>query len=387
LLEVKFNFLTSFQMNRIFTSESVTAGHPDKIADQISDNILDAFLRADKNSRVACEVMVNTGLVVIAGEIKSTADFIDLQKIARQTILEIGYNHGDMCFDGKSCAVMTAIDGQSPDISQGVDNEGELGAGDQGMMFGFACRETEELMPLPITLAHKLTGKLTELRKNKTLEWLRPDGKSQISVEYDEENNPVRIDAVVISTQHCEKISQEKIRQEIIEKVIKPVLGNLYDEQTKIFVNPTGKFVIGGPQGDCGLTGRKIIVDTYGGYSRHGGGCFSGKDPSKVDRSGAYMARFIAKNLVANNLVDKCEVQLSYAIGISEPVSIFVEDFGTGKISQEKLIGIIKNNFDCSPAGIIERLKLLQPIYGATAVGGHFGRAEFPWEEIVKLKI
>jgi S-adenosylmethionine synthetase len=374
-------------MNRIFTSESVTAGHPDKIADQISDNILDAFLRADKNSRVACEVMVNTGLVVIAGEIKSTADFIDLQKIARQTILEIGYNHGDMCFDGKSCAVMTAIDGQSPDISQGVDNEGKLGAGDQGMMFGFACRETEELMPLPITLAHKLTGKLTELRKNKTLEWLRPDGKSQISVEYDEENNPVRIDAVVISTQHCEKISQEKIRQEIIEKVIKPVLGNLYDEQTKIFVNPTGKFVIGGPQGDCGLTGRKIIVDTYGGYSRHGGGGFSGKDPSKVDRSGAYMARFIAKNLVANNLVDKCEVQLSYAIGISEPVSIFVEDFGTGKISQEKLIGIIRDNFDCSPAGIIERLKLLQPIYGPTAVGGHFGRAEFPWEEIVKLKI
>jgi S-adenosylmethionine synthetase len=356
------------------------------MADQISDNILDAFLQADKNSRVACEVMVNTGLVVIAGEIKSTADFIDLQKIARQTILEIGYNHGDMYFDGKSCAVMTAIDEQSPDIAQGVDNEQKLGAGDQGMMFGFACRETEEFMPLPITLAHKLTGKLTELRRNKTLEWLRPDGKAQVSVEYDEKNNPARIDAVVISTQHCEKISQEKIRQEIIEKIIKPVLGNLYDEQTKIFVNPTGKFVIGGPQGDCGLTGRKIIVDTYGGYSRHGGGCFSGKDPSKVDRSGAYMARFIAKNLVANNLADKCEVQLSYAIGVSEPVAIFVEDFGTAKISREKLIEIIQKNFDCSPAGIIERLKLLRPIYGATAVGGHFGRTEFPWEEIIKLE-
>lgn len=377
-------------MRTIFTSESVTEGHPDKIADQISDSVLDAILSQDPNGRVACEVLVNTGLVVVSGEI-TTSCYTDIQKIARQKIVEIGYNHGDMCFDGNSCAVLTAIDEQSPDIAQGVnENEGdheEQGAGDQGMMFGFATNETPELMPLPISLAHKLTRKLSQVRKDGTLPYLRPDGKAQVSVVY-EDGKPVQIDTVVLSTQHAPEISQEQIRAEIKKEVVNPVLGEWLHEDTTFHINPTGKFVIGGPQGDCGLTGRKIIVDTYGGMGRHGGGAFSGKDPSKVDRSAAYMARHIAKNIVANGLAEKAEVQLSYAIGVAEPTSVLVETFGTSKKTQEELEQIVRKNFPLTPKKLIDYLQLKQPIYAQTAAYGHFGRndLDLPWEKVVELK-
>lgn len=369
-----------------FTSESVTEGHPDKIADQISDSVLDAFLSQDPYSKVACEVLVNTGLVVVSGEISSHADYVDIQKIARQKIIEIGYNSGDLYFDGNSCAVLTAIDEQSPDIAQGVNRNQDIGAGDQGMMFGFACNETPELMPLPISLAHKLTRKLAEVRKNGTLPYLRPDGKAQVTVEY-ENDIPKRVDTVVLSTQHAADVSQETIHKDIKTHVIDPILKNWIDEKTIYHINPTGKFVVGGPQGDCGLTGRKIIVDTYGGMGRHGGGAFSGKDPSKVDRSGAYMARHIAKSLVGNHLAKKCEVQLSYAIGVIEPVSVRVETFGTSHKNEEELAQIVRKNFPLTPKGIIEALDLLQPRYAQTAAYGHFGRTDvkFPWEEIKKL--
>ncbi len=375
-------------MKTLFTSESVTEGHPDKIADQISDSILDAFLKEDPNSRVACEVLVNTGLVVVSGEITSKADYIDIQKITREKILEIGYNHGDMCFDGNSCAVLVAIDEQSPDIAQGVNEfeDHEQGAGDQGMMFGFASNETENFMPLPIDLAHKLSKKLSEVRKEKIVDYLRPDGKVQVSVEYDG-FNPIRVEAVVLSTQHAPEVSQEQINEDMKAEVIFPILGDLIDEDTKFHINPTGKFVIGGPQGDCGLTGRKIIVDTYGGMGRHGGGAFSGKDPSKVDRSAAYMARHIAKNIVANKLADRCEIQLAYAIGVSEPVSIRVDTFGTGKKSEENLIKIIQDKFPLTPKGLIDYLELKRPIYAQTSTYGHFGRddLDLPWERIIEL--
>ena len=364
-----------------FTSESVTEGHPDKVADQISDAVLDAFLSEDPESRVACEVLVNTGLVVVSGEITSHADYIDIQRIARDKIIEIGYDHGDMCFDGRSCAVLTAIDEQSPDIAQGVDTDG---AGDQGMMFGFACNETPELMPLPISLAHQLTKKLTEVRKSGRLSYLRPDGKAQVSVDY-EDGTPVRVSAVVMSAQHAPEVDQNQLKTDLQQQVINPVLADLIDADTVLHINPTGKFVIGGPQGDCGLTGRKIIVDTYGGMGRHGGGAFSGKDPSKVDRSGAYMARHIAKNIVANGLATRCEVQLSYAIGVVEPTSVFVETFGTSQKSSADLAQLVRERFSLTPQGIIKYLELKKPIYSETATGGHFGRGEFSWEKVIKL--
>lgn len=378
-------------MQTIFTSESVTEGHPDKIADQISDSVLDAILAQDPNGRVACEVLVNTGLVIVSGEI-TTECYVDIQKIARKKICDIGYNHGDMKFDGNSCAVLTAIDEQSPDIAQGVnENEGdhtEQGAGDQGMMFGFAVNETPELMPLPISLAHKLTKKLSEVRKSGQLPYLRPDGKSQVSVVY-EDGKPVKVDTVVISSQHSENIDQTQLRSDIRKHVINPILGDWLDEKTNFHINPTGKFVIGGPQGDCGLTGRKIIVDTYGGMGRHGGGAFSGKDPSKVDRSGAYMARHIAKNIVANELAEKAEVQLSYAIGVAEPTSVLVETFGTSKKTSEELEQIVRKNFPLTPQKLIAYLELKQPIYEKIAAYGHFGRTdvELPWERIIDLKV
>jgi S-adenosylmethionine synthetase len=376
-------------MKTYFTSESVTAGHPDKIADQISDSVLDAFLAKDPDSRVACEVLVNTGLVIVSGEITSRADYIDIQKIAREKILEIGYNHGDMCFDGHSCAVLTAIDEQSPDIAQGVDesNEHDQGAGDQGMMFGFAINETPELMPLPISLAHQITQKLSEVRKDGTLPYIRPDGKSQVTFEY-EDGQPKRLQAIVCSTQHAPEVSQKQIQKDIKKHVLLPIAGKWIDEKTIFHINPTGKFVIGGPQGDCGLTGRKIIVDTYGGMGRHGGGAFSGKDPSKVDRFAAYMARHIAKNIVANKLATKCEVQLSYAIGVAEPTSIFVETFRTSEKNSEALETIVRQNFNLTPKGIIDYLDLKRPIYTQTATYGHFGRSDLdlPWEKIIKLK-
>lgn len=372
-------------MKHFFTSESVTEGHPDKIADQISDAVLDAFLQQDPHSRVACEVLVNTGLVVVSGEITSHADYVDIQKIARQKIIDIGYNSGDMHFDGNSCAVLTAIDEQSPDIAQGVDREQALGAGDQGMMFGFACTETETLMPLPISLAHGLTRRLSEVRKDGILPYLRPDGKAQVTVEYDDQK-PVRVDAVVVSAQHAPEISQEQIQKDLKKHVIAPVLQDWIDEKTTYHINPTGKFVIGGPQGDCGLTGRKIIVDTYGGMGRHGGGCFSGKDPSKVDRSGAYMARHIAKSIVGSGLAEKCEVQLSYAIGVVEPISVRVDTFGTGKKSEIELEELVRDNFDLTPQGIITSLDLLKPHYSQTSCYGHFGREDFSWEKIHKIK-
>ena len=377
-------------MQVIFTSESVTEGHPDKMADQISDAVLDEILRQDPNGRVACEVLVNTGLVVVSGEI-TTDCYVDIQKIARRKILEIGYNHGDMCFDGNSCAVLVAIDEQSSDIAQGVnENEGddkEQGAGDQGMMFGYATNETPELMPLPISLAHKLTRRLTEVRKNGTLGYLRPDGKAQVSVVY-EDGKPVRVDAVVLSTQHAPEVEQAQLREDIKKEVIEVVLGDLLHEKTLFHINPTGTFVIGGPQGDCGLTGRKIIVDTYGGMGRHGGGAFSGKDPSKVDRSGAYMARHIAKNIVANGLAEKAEVQLSYAIGVAEPTSIMVDTFGTSEKTAEELEQIVRDNFPLKPKQLVKYLELKQPIYEKTAVYGHFGRIDIdlPWEKIVDMK-
>ena len=369
----------------LFTSESVTEGHPDKMSDQISDAILDALLEQDSSSRVACETLVTTGMVVVAGEVTSKA-LVDMQKVVRNTIEEIGYIDSNMGFDFKTCAVLISLDKQSPNIAQGV-NEGEgahteQGAGDQGLMFGYACEETPELMPLPIQLAHRLTERLTEVRKSGTLEYLRPDGKSQVTVRY-VDGEPKSIEAVVISTQHSEDVSQEKLHEDIISNVINEVIPSKYlNGSPKFHINPTGLFVIGGPQGDCGLTGRKIIVDTYGGMGRHGGGAFSGKDPSKVDRSAAYAARHVAKNVVAAGLASRCEVQLAYAIGVAEPVSVSVDTFGTGKIEEAKIINLIRDNFELKPAGLINYLKLLRPIYRKTSAYGHFGREvpEFTWE-------
>jgi S-adenosylmethionine synthetase len=368
----------------LFTSESVTEGHPDKIADQISDAILDAVLAEDPVGRVACETLVTTGLAMISGEI-TTKTYVDFPSIVRNTIREIGYTRAKYGFDSETCAVISSIDPQSPDIAQGVDTGG---AGDQGLMFGFAVRETPELMPLPIMLAHKLTRRLTDVRKSNELDFLRPDGKSQVTVEY-EGKRPVRVEAVVISTQHSPSVSHRDLTDAIIEKVIRPVVpAELLDEATKFHINPTGKFVIGGPQGDTGLTGRKIIVDTYGGRGRHGGGAFSGKDPTKVDRSACYMARYIAKNLVASGIADEVEVQLAYAIGVADPVSVYVDTFGTGKIEQDKLVALVREHFQMTPRGIIESLQLRRPIFKKTAAYGHFGRTEpeFTWEQTDKAE-
>ena len=384
----------------LFTSESVTEGHPDKICDQISDAVLDALMEQDPMSRVACETSITTGLVLVMGEITTKA-YVDIQKIVRETIREIGYDRAKYGFDCDTCGVITAIDEQSADIAMGVDKALEakehlmsdddieaIGAGDQGMMFGFATNETPEYMPYPIALAHKLARKLTEVRKNGTLSYLRPDGKTQVTVEYDENGKAKRHDAVVLSTQHGEEVSQEQIHEDIKKYVFDPVLpADMVDEDTKFFINPTGRFVIGGPNGDSGLTGRKIIVDTYGGYARHGGGAFSGKDCTKVDRSAAYAARYVAKNIVAAGLADKCEIQLSYAIGVARPTSIMVDTFGTGKVSDEKLVEIIREHFDLRPAGIIKMLDLRRPIYKQTAAYGHFGRTDLdlPWEKLDKV--
>ena len=384
----------------LFTSESVTEGHPDKICDQISDAVLDALMEQDPMSRVACETSITTGLVLVMGEITTKA-YVDIQKIVRETIREIGYDRAKYGFDCDTCGVITAIDEQSADIAMGVDKALEakehlmsdddieaIGAGDQGMMFGFATNETPEYMPYPIALAHKLARKLTEVRKNGTLPYLRPDGKTQVTVEYDENGKAKRLDAVVLSTQHGEEVSQEQIHEDIKKYVFDLVLpADMVDEDTKFFINPTGRFVIGGPNGDSGLTGRKIIVDTYGGYARHGGGAFSGKDCTKVDRSAAYAARYVAKNIVAAGLADKCEIQLSYAIGVARPTSIMVDTFGTGKVSDEKLVEIIREHFDLRPAGIIKMLDLRKPIYKQTAAYGHFGRTDLdlPWERLDKV--
>jgi len=376
----------------IFTSESVSEGHPDKIADQVSDSILDAILTQDPKARVACETLVTTGMVVIAGEITHNA-VINHSEIPRQTIPEIGYTDSEMGFDADTCAVLVSIDRQSPDISQGVsEGEGlhkEQGAGDQGLMFGYACNETPELMPMPIQLAHELVAKLAEVRKSGELNFLRPDSKSQVSVEY-VNDKPVRIDTVVISTQHTPDVTHAEIEKQVIEKVVKQVIpAHLLDANTRYYINPTGRFVVGGPMGDCGLTGRKIIVDTYGGMGRHGGGAFSGKDPSKVDRSAAYMGRYVAKNLVAAGLCDRCEVQVAYAIGVAQPVSIMVHAFGTGKVSEDRLAELVRETFDMRPAAITEQLDLLRPIYKKTAAYGHFGRElpEFSWEKTDKAAI
>ena len=376
----------------LFTSESVTEGHPDKVCDNISDAFLDEYLRQDPNSRVAVETMVTTDFVVVSGEVTSKADFDKTaqEELVRKTIREIGYDDKDLMFDADTCKVDLRLHSQSPDISQGVTatEEKEQGAGDQGLMFGYATNETEELMPMPILLAHKLIQKLSEVRRNKTLPWVRPDGKSQVSVRY-EDDKPTQIETVVVSTQHAPEISQEEISREITEKVIKPVLGSLWNDKIKIHINPTGKFVIGGPHGDAGVTGRKIIVDTYGGFGRHGGGAFSGKDPSKVDRSACYMSRYIAKNLVAAGLADRCEVQLAYAIGVAEPVSLYVNTFGTNKIPENQIEDIVRKNFDMKPSGIISQLDLKRPIYKKTAAYGHFGRnePEFSWEKTDKVKV
>ena len=386
----------------LFTSESVTEGHPDKICDAVSDAILDALVAQDPMSRVACETATCTGFVLITGEITSTAH-IDYQKIVRETVKEIGYDKSEYGFDGNTCAVFVAIDEQSADIAMGVDKALEakenkmtdeeleaIGAGDQGMMFGYATDETDEFMPYPIALAHKLTKQLTEVRKNGTLPYLRPDGKSQVSVQYDEAGKPVRLEAVVLSTQHDEDVTQEQIHADIKKYVFDPVLpAELLDEETKYFINPTGRFVIGGPHGDAGLTGRKIIVDTYGGYARHGGGAFSGKDCTKVDRSAAYAARYVAKNIVAAGLASKCEIQLSYAIGVAQPTSVRVDTFGTGKLSELELVKIVRENFDLRPAGIIKMLDLRRPIYKQTAAYGHFGRndLDLPWEKLDKVEV
>ena len=365
---------------RLFTSESVTEGHPDKICDQISDAVLDSILAKDPMARVACETTATTGMIFVMGEV-TTNCYVDIEEIVRNTVREIGYTRAKYGFDADSCAVITSLKGQSPDIAMGVDNEG---AGDQGMMFGFACNETDEYMPMPIYLAHKLTRRLTEARKTGVLSYLRPDGKSQVTVEY-VDDKPVRVDTVVISTQHSPDVDHDTIEKDIIEKVIKEVIpAELLDEKTKYFINPTGRFVIGGPQGDSGLTGRKIIVDTYGGYARHGGGAFSGKDPTKVDRSACYAARHVAKNIVASGAADKCEIQLAYAIGVAQPVSVHVNTFGTGKIDDEKLEEIVQKNFDLTPKGIINRFDLRRPIYKQTAAYGHFGRndLDLPWEKL-----
>jgi S-adenosylmethionine synthetase len=386
----------------LFTSESVTEGHPDKVCDAISDAILDALMEQDPMSRVACETATCTGFVLVTGEITTKA-YVDIPKIVRDTVKEIGYDKSEYGFDGNTCAVFTAIDEQSGDIAMGVDKALEakenkmsdaeieaIGAGDQGMMFGYATNETEEYMPYPISLAHKLALQLTKVRKDGTLKYLRPDGKTQVSVEYDENGKPKRLEAVVLSTQHDEDVTQEKIHEDIKKHVFDVILPKeLIDVDTKFFINPTGRFVIGGPHGDAGLTGRKIIVDTYGGYARHGGGAFSGKDCTKVDRSGAYAARYVAKNLVAAGLADKCEIQLSYAIGVAQPTSINVDTFGTGKLSSEKLVEIVRENFDLRPAGIIKMLDLRRPIYKQTAAYGHFGRndLDLPWEKLNKVDV
>jgi S-adenosylmethionine synthetase len=369
-------------MRHIFTSESVTEGHPDKMADQISDAVLDAVLAEDPMGRVACEVLVTTGICVVSGEI-TTKTYVDVPRLAREVIADIGYTDAEMGFDSKTCGVLNTIQSQSPDIAMGVDTGG---AGDQGLMFGFACNETPELMPLPVMLAHKLVRQLSEVRRAGTLKFLRPDGKSQVSVEY-VDGKPVRIDAVVVSTQHDDEVSTETLRAEVKKHIIDPILPkDMIDANTKFHINPTGRFVIGGPHGDTGLTGRKIIVDTYGGMGRHGGGAFSGKDPTKVDRSACYMARYVAKNIVASGLADRCEVQLAYAIGVAEPVSVMVDTFGTGKIEEERLVELIRANFSLTPKGMIESLKLRRPIYRATAAFGHFGRTEdtFTWEKTDK---
>lgn len=368
-------------MRKLFTSESVTEGHPDKLCDYISDSILDAYLAKDSKSRVACETVAGKGLILVTGEITSTAD-VDIEKVVRETIKEIGYTDENTDISYEKCQVIINISKQSPDIALGVDTDG---AGDQGMVFGFATNETEAFLPMPIYLSHKLSKKLAEVRKSGEISYLRPDGKVQVTVEYDDDK-PVRIDTIVVSTQHAEGVDLEQLKADIKEKVINKVIDSkLLDENTKYFINPTGRFVIGGPLGDTGLTGRKIIVDTYGGFSRHGGGAFSGKDATKVDRSGSYMARFIAKNIVANGFAQKCEIQISYAIGVAEPVSIFVDTFGTGTISDDKIIEIIKNNFDLTPKGIINTLKLNEPIYRKTTNYGHFGKTELSWEQLLKL--
>jgi len=381
----------------LFTSESVTEGHPDKVCDRISDSVLDAILAQDKNARVACETFATTGVINVMGEITTTAQ-IDIPQIVRDAVCDIGYNSAEAGFDGNTCAVMTSIDKQSPDIAMGVDNSLEFkdgaadaynlhGAGDQGMMFGYACDETEELMPLAISLAHKMAMKLTQVRKSGELTYLRPDGKTQVTVEY-EDGVAKRVDAVVVSTQHNEDVTLEQLRADILEKVIKPIVpAELFDDNTNIFINPTGRFVIGGPQGDTGLTGRKIIVDTYGGYARHGGGAFSGKDPTKVDRSAAYASRYVAKNIVAAGLATKCEIQLAYAIGVAKPVSVMVDTFSTGKISDEKIAEAVNKVFDLRPAAIIDKLNLRRPIYAQTSAYGHMGRTDIdlPWEKTDKV--
>ncbi|HDY8229384.1 TPA: methionine adenosyltransferase [Vibrio vulnificus] len=372
----------------LFTSESVSEGHPDKIADQISDAVLDAILEQDPKARVACETYVKTGMVMVGGEITTSA-WVDIEELTRETVREIGYVHSDMGFDANSCAVLNTIGKQSPDINQGVDKADpkEQGAGDQGIMFGYACNETEVLMPAPITYAHRLMERQAKVRKDGTLPWLRPDAKSQVTFQY-EQGKIVGIDAVVLSTQHCDSISTPDLREAVMEEIIKPVLlSEWLNKETKYFINPTGRFVIGGPMGDCGLTGRKIIVDTYGGAARHGGGAFSGKDPSKVDRSAAYAARYVAKNIVAAGMADRCEIQLSYAIGVADPTSIMVETFGTEKVSHDIIIEAVRQFFDLRPYGLQEMLNLLQPIYKKTAAYGHFGREEFPWEATDKAAL
>ncbi|MGF1687744.1 methionine adenosyltransferase [Photobacterium japonica] len=372
----------------LFTSESVSEGHPDKIADQISDAVLDAILEQDPKARVACETYVKTGMVMVGGEITTSA-WVDIEEITRQTVREIGYVNSQMGFDADSCAVLSAIGKQSPDINQGVDREDprELGAGDQGIMFGYATNETDVLMPAPITYAHRLVERQAKVRKNGALPWLRPDAKSQVTFQYDQ-GKIVGIDAVVLSTQHCDSIDLPVLQEAVMEEIIKPVLPSEWlNKDTKYFINPTGRFVIGGPMGDCGLTGRKIIVDTYGGAARHGGGAFSGKDPSKVDRSAAYAARYVAKNIVAAGMADRCEIQLSYAIGVADPTSIMIETFGTEKVSHDIIVEAVRQHFDLRPYGLIEMLDLLKPMYKKTAAYGHFGREEFPWEATDKADI